>query len=116
MLTFHKNTVNLTNSVSWDISPIIPKSTNYTYITAHSHLRNERFVPSNSYYINLKFLGINENEPNTQADSNSQLLYTQNVSNKNMYKQTVALNRSFKMQNITIQNVKSSRNFAMQKK
>jgi len=116
MLTFHKNTVNLTNSVSWDISPIIPKSTNYTYITAHSHLRNEIFVPSNSYYINLKFLGINENETNTQADSNSQLLYTQNVSNKNMYKQTVALNRSFKMQNISIQNVKGSRNFAMQKK
>jgi hypothetical protein len=120
MLTFHKNTVNITNSISWDISSIIPRSTNYTYITCHSHLRGARYLPSNSFYINLKSVGIHESnklhDSNKEKDYNQQLLYMQDLKNKNMYKQNIGINRSFKMQNITIQNVNVNRSFTMQKK
>jgi len=120
MLTFHKNTVNITNSISWDISSIIPRSTNYTYITCHSHLRGARYLPSNSFYINLKSIGIHESnklyDSNKEKDYNQQLLYIQDLKNKNMYKQNIGINRSFKMQNLTIQNVNVNRSFTMQKK
>ena len=40
IFSFHKNTVKLSSNVKWDISPIIPETSEYTYITAHNHIRN----------------------------------------------------------------------------
>ena len=33
--TFHRNTIKITNDISWDISSTIPKSSKYTYLTVH---------------------------------------------------------------------------------
>ena len=81
MLTFHKNTVKLSNNISWDISSILPNNTKYTYITFHSHLKHARMFTSNSYYINLQHIGIN---PSLIDTTNNQHL-NKDLSKKEMY-------------------------------
>jgi hypothetical protein len=82
MLTFHRNAVKITNNISWDVSATIPGETNYTYITAHSILRHNKLLKHNSFYINLKSLGINDA---CIEDNNGPELQTQSVMHTNMF-------------------------------
>jgi hypothetical protein len=94
MLSFHRNTTKITNSISWDISSKIPNNSDYTYITAHSILRNNNLVKKNSYYIDLKGLGINDSciESN-DLDSPKQV----QTFFKPSLLQSSVVNRNFKM-------------------
>jgi hypothetical protein len=92
ILSFHRNTTKITNSISWDISSKIPNNSDYTYITAHSILRNSNLVKKNSYYIDLKGLGINDSCIN-DSDSPKQV---QTLFKPSLLQSSV-VNRNFKM-------------------
>jgi hypothetical protein len=55
-LSFHKNTIKLTNDIKWDISSIIETNTDYTYLTCHSHLRGNNYISKNEYFVDLSNL------------------------------------------------------------
>ena len=52
IFSFHKNTVKLSSNIKWDISSVIPEKMEYTYITAHNHIRNIE-VKRDMYTIDL---------------------------------------------------------------
>jgi len=52
ILSFHKNTVTITNKIKWDISTIIPEKSDYTFLTAHAHIRNG-VIKADSYFVNV---------------------------------------------------------------
>jgi hypothetical protein len=54
-LTFHRNTVKIANDIRWDISGMIPYSSDYIYLTVHSHIRGIIIKP-NQYVVEDKLL------------------------------------------------------------
>ena len=53
MLQFHKKTIQLTNEIRWDLTNTLENTTNYTYLTAHTHLRGNENLKANKYYVSL---------------------------------------------------------------
>ena len=52
ILSFHKNTVTITNKIKWDISANVPEKSDYTFLTAHAHIRNG-VIKADSYFVNV---------------------------------------------------------------
>lgn len=55
MMTYHKRSVRLSREVRWDIVGEVPKTSEYTYLTAHAHIRGES-VPANTYVVPVEDL------------------------------------------------------------
>lgn len=53
ILHFHRTTTRITNDISWDLSSSIPENSDYTYLTAHSHLRGNSNLAKNTYYVSV---------------------------------------------------------------
>jgi hypothetical protein len=51
--TFYNENVQITDKITWDISPDIPNMSDYTYITAHKHIRGHHDVPCNFYKVDI---------------------------------------------------------------
>ena len=51
MLHFHKNITRLTNEITWDLTAFIEENSDYTYLTAHSHIRGDTSLGKKMYYV-----------------------------------------------------------------
>jgi hypothetical protein len=51
--TFYKENLQITNKITWDISADIPNVSEYTYITAHKHIRGCYNIPRNFYKVDI---------------------------------------------------------------
>ena len=52
-MTFHKNTVRITNIIRWNNSGSIPDISDYTYLTAHSHLRGSHDILPDENFVDV---------------------------------------------------------------
>lgn len=52
ILHFHPATICIKNEIRWDLTGTIPETSEYTYLTAHSHLRGQD-IKKDQYFVNI---------------------------------------------------------------